>query len=150
MTETTENTTLQNNNTPAIPIRDALITAIRAAGTGLPANQIRAAMDVSDVPRGPAALVVSCADLGGHNGMRTRILVDVRATITIATHLDEDQDGSLSDSIINAVIPVLYQFNPELQGWAIRHITPWETSEPFADGSFRQTSIVSTMFTQSI
>ena len=137
-------------NSPAPLIRDALIAAIQGASTGLPADQIRAAYDVSGDPRGAASVIVSCADLGGHNGMRPRILVDCKATVTVMTHLDEDLTGALSDSILNAIIPVIQAFSPTLDGWAIRHVTPWQTAEPTSDGAFRIVAAEATIFTQSI
>ena len=137
-------------NSPATLIRDALVAAIKAAGTGLPADQIRPAYDVSGEPRGEASVIVSCADLGGHAGRQDRILVDCRATVSILTHLDEDMTGGLADSILNAVIPAITGLNRSLDGWAIRYISPWTTEEPTTDGSFRRLQTTATMFTQRL
>ncbi len=134
---------------PAPLIRDALIAAIRDANTGLDSDQVRAAFDVSGEPRGTASVIVSCADQGGHAGMRERILVDCRATVSVMTHLDEDLAGTLSDEILNAIIPVIQSLTPSIEGWAVRHVTPWQASEPTSDGAFRITELTANYYTQS-
>ncbi len=140
----------ESMNTPAPLIRDALIAAIQGADTGIPIDQIRASYDVSGEPRGPASVIVSCADLGGHNGMRQRILVDCKATVTVMTHMDEDLAGTLSDDILNAIIPVIQSIDPVMDGWKVRHVTPWQSSDPTTDGAFRIVELSTTLYTQKL
>jgi hypothetical protein len=67
------------------------------------ATQIRPTLDTSGTPAGISALIVRARDLGGHEGMSSRRLVDVEIRVTVRTHLDEDQDREVHDATMHVI-----------------------------------------------
>jgi len=140
---------------PAIEVRDAILSMLAAADSlsDLPDGSIRAKLDVSGVPRGPASVIVSARDLGNHNGIPGRILVDVQAIVQIMTHLDEDQDGALADSLMSAAMAALggaTAASYSLNGWEVGYPGQWASDEPHidSDGVFRVCRLSATLFLQ--
>lgn len=140
---------------PAIEIRDAILTMLNSASdlSDLPAGSIRAKLDVSGVPRGPSSVIVSARDLGNHAGIPGRILVDVEAIVEIMTHLDEDQSGTLMDSLLTAAMEAVSGATAasySLTGWKVGYPGQWATKEPYidSDGAFRVCRLSATLFLQ--
>lgn len=140
---------------PAIEVRDAILSMLAAAGdlSDLPAGSIRAKLDVSGVPRGPASVIVSARDLGNHAGIPGRILVDVQAIVQIMTHLDEDMSGALADSLMSAAMAALggaTAASYSLNGWKVGYPGQWASDEPYidSDGVFRVCRLSATLFLQ--
>lgn len=138
---------------PAPIIRDHIVQVLRAAEAEpimqTPECQIRAALDVSGEPRGPYGIIVAAADLGGHGGLPGRVLVDVRVTITVFTHLDEDADGHRLDDLAAAVMETIPSIGVAVPGWHIRFPGVWQLDEATMDDVFRTADITATLYLQA-
>ena len=140
---------------PAIEIRDAILSMLTASGglSELPSGSIRAKLDVSGVPRGPASVIASARDLGNHSGIPGRILVDVEGIVEIMTHLDEDMSGTLLDSLLSGAMEALGSATATsytLTGWKVGYPGRWVSDEPYvdSDGAFRVCRLSATLFLQ--
>ena len=95
---------------PATQLREHIIRYLDFNQPEMPLleGKVRKLWDVSgDLPQGDTGIVVSCEDLGGHNGMPGRELVDVRVNIRIFTNLDEDDTGVLLDNLESETMRLL-------------------------------------------
>ena len=64
---------------PARQVQQALINEMRLRPPcGIDPSQIRAKLDTSGEMKGFSGITVSVSDLGGHDGLPGRILVDVK------------------------------------------------------------------------
>lgn len=149
-----------NQEDPARQIQTALIGEMRLRPPcGIDPQQIRAKLDTSGELKGFCGITVSVSDLGGHDGMPGRILVDVKVRVMVWTHVDEDMDGSLCDDLASDVRRLLPTLNdngddwtlPPLDGWAVRFPGIVQTGEPELsdDGAFRVKELSTTMFLQN-
>ena len=138
---------------PAVQLRRALVQYLRDTvpfTTNVQEGQIRGQFDVAGEITQGAGCFVSAVDLGGHNGLPGRILVDVELTATAWTHLNEDGNGLECDVIASAIQAALSDgFNPPLDGWAIRHIQSWTAGEITTQESFRMCEVKTTVFLQN-
>lgn len=115
-------------------------------------GQIRSTLDTSGSPAGISAVVVRARDLGGHQGLSSRVLVDVELTVTVRTHLDEDPDRTAHDAAVAAAQAALPSgWAPALTGWVVRHVRAWEVSDARVDesGVFRDTDLARTVLVQA-
>lgn len=150
-----------NQDDPARQIQQALITEMRLRPPcGIDPQQIRAKLDTSGELKGFSGITVSVSDLGGHDGLPGRILVDVKVRVTIWTHVDEDMDGSLCDDLASDARRLMPTLNdtgedwilPPLDGWAVRFPGTIAVGEPELsdDGAYRIKEITTTMYLQNL
>jgi len=145
----TENAT--TSQAPAIQVREAIIAHLRSSAelAGIDDGQIRAMLDVSGTPRGDRAIIVSARDLGGHGGMPGRVLIDVEASISIMTNLDEDPSGSAADELLSSVAIAIENISYSLNGWRVPFRGIWKgTHATTADESFRLVNMTATLYLQ--
>lgn len=151
---------MANQEEPSQQIQLALIHEMRLRPPcGIDPQQIRAKLDTSGELKGFCGITVSVSDLGGHNGLPGRVLIDVRVRVTIWTHVDEDHDGSLCDNLSSEARKLLPMLNengndwtlPPLDGWAVRFPGVIQTGEPELsdDGAYRVKELSTTMFLQN-
>ena len=137
---------------PATQVRDYLISLLQAASLDIDASSIRAKLDVSgSAPATPEMVIVTASDKGGHNGLATRVLIDIEATVSILTHLDEDETGSANDALEAQIMPALAAIprGTALNGWTIRFEGNWQSQDPaIVNDSFRARDITATLFLQ--
>ena len=138
--------------TPAAQVRDAIVSILQAAISDLPQSQIRGKLDVDgDAPLGTAAIIVSASDKAGHNGMATRVLIDIEATVSILTHLDEDPHGTMNDDLEAQAMAAVTTIprGTALDGWTIRYEGNWQSQDPaIVNDSFRARDITATLYLQ--
>lgn len=137
--------------TPADQITACIVTSLRESDCAsiLPEGQIRSKLDVSGAPVGFMGLVVTAADIGGHNGIPGRILIDVTATVQAFTHLDEDMDGTEMARLSSAVMDALQNIDYNLDGWTVRFPGDWTATEPSVEDAFRRVDFTATLFLQT-
>ena len=117
------------------------------------ATQIRPTLDTAGTPAGISALIVRARDLGGHEGMSSRKLVDVEIRVTVRTHIDEDQDRAVHDDLVSTVLGIAGQaWTPALSGWIVRHCSSADSTDVEADagGVFRDTDVVQRLLVQAV
>ncbi len=141
-------------DSPAIQLREHVINYLNnnQPETPLVTGKVRALWDVSgDLPKGDTGIVVSCEDLGGHNGMPGRLLVDVKVNVRVFTNMDEDDTGILLDNLESETMRLLAAMPaPDLKDWIVRFQGSWRASEPMnPQGSMRCQILTTTMFLQS-
>ena len=139
---------------PATQLREHIIHYLNVNQPEMPllAGKVRKLWDVSgDMPQGNTGIVVSCEDLGGHNGMPGRLLVDVRVNIRIFTNLDEDDTGVLLDNLESETMRLLAGMqDPDLKDWIVRFQGSWTITEPTNPRDNMRCQVISTtMFLQS-
>jgi hypothetical protein len=136
-------------SSPAVQIKNALIDYLRnVAGNftlPIPAEQIRGILDISGTPKDAYGIIVNCADLGDHFGNTGRVLVDCKPTICVYTHLDEDKDGTLLDSLAGDVLESVLGIMYSLDGWRVCWRGNWQTSGLTIDGAYRQVELSATL-----
>ena len=135
---------------PAAQIKSAIVRHLRGCAGGfslpIPVEQIRGTLDVSGTPREAYGLVVSVEDLGDHDGWNTgRVLVDVRATITAYTHIEEDADGVLCDSLAAETLEAMQGIQYNLNGWLVHYNGNWGASDVSMDGAYRSITLAATL-----
>lgn len=145
---------------PASQIQQALVNEMRLRPPqDIDPQQIRTSLDMSGQLKGFMGITVSASDLGGHEGLPGRILIDVKVSVTAWTHIDEDADGSICDALasdIRQLMPTLNDSNddwtlPPLDGWAVRFPGIIQASESMLspDGVYRVKEITATMYLQN-
>lgn len=134
---------------PAQQIKAAIVAHLRGVCGGftlpIPQEQIRGLLDVSGTPRDAYGIVVSCEDLGDHFGNTGGVLVDVRPSITIYTHINEDEDGGLCDAIASDVLGAMQSIAYILEGWLVAWNGSWTVADTTMDGSYRQIALSATL-----
>ncbi len=134
---------------PATQIKNAIVAHLRGAVNSytlpIPETQIRGILDLSGTPRDIYGITVSTEDLGDHAGNTGRILVDVKATITIFSHLDEDVDGSLCDSLTSDTLQIMQSITYKLDDWVVYWNGNWQVTDTVMDNSFRQNVLSTTI-----
>ena len=104
----------------------------------IPATQIRGILDLSGTPKDVYGITVSAEDQGDWAGNTGRILVSIKPSITVFTHLDEDADGSLADSLVSDVLSIMQSIQYTLDGWTVAWNGNWAVTDTAMDNSFRQ------------
>lgn len=141
-------------NSPATQLREHIIDYLNKNQPELPLleGKVRALFDVSgDKPMGDTGIVVSCEDLGGHNGLPGRLLVDVRVNVRVFTQMDEDDTGVMLDNLESDTMNLLAAMpDPDLKDWIVRFQGSWTASEPANPRDNMRAQVLSTvMFLQS-
>lgn len=132
---------------PAIQIKEQIVEHLKShAGSAsesgfsidVPEDQIRGILDLSGAPKGLFGITVSAEDQGDWAGNTGRILVSIKPSITIFTHLDEDLDGALCDSLVSDVLTIMQSMVYDLEGWNVAWNGNWQVTDTAMDTSFRQ------------
>jgi len=134
---------------PATQIKDAIVAHLRGM-TGsfslpIPETQIRGILDLSGTPKDVYGITVNAEDLGDHAGNTGRVLVDIKPTITVFSHLDEDQEGTLCDSLASDTLTIMQSIKYSLDGWLVAWNGNWQVADTSMDNSFRQTVLTATL-----
>lgn len=129
---------------PAELVRDAIVSHL-ASQLGLTEGQVRGVLDVSGKPKDEKGCVVACSDQGDHPGCAGRVLVDVRPTVVVFTHLEQDPDGSVCDALAASVLSSMQSITYSISGWSVAWTGSWQVTEATMDGSFRQESLSATL-----
>ena len=134
---------------PATQIKEAIVAHLRGMigsyTLPIPETQIRGILDLSGTPKDAYGITVGAEDLGDHAGNTGRILVDIRPTITVFSHLDEDQDGSLCDSLATDTLAIMQTISYSLDGWKVYWNGNWSITDTAMDSSFRQMVLSATL-----
>jgi len=134
---------------PATQIKNAIVAHLKGAVASytlpIPETQIRGTLDISGTPKDVYGITVSTKDLGDHAGNTGRILVDVEATLTIFSHLDEDPDGSLCDSLTSDTLQIMQGIEYALDGWHVYWNGNLQVTDTMMDNSFRQNVLTTTI-----
>lgn len=134
---------------PATQVKNAIVAHLRGAVNSytlpIPETQIRGILDLSGTPKDIYGITVSTEDLGDHAGNTGRILVDVKATITVFSHLDEDVDGSLCDSLASDTLQIMQSITYKLDDWVVYWNGNWQVTDTVMDNSFRQNVLSTTI-----
>lgn len=127
---------------PATQIKEAIVAHLQGMineySIPIPQTQIRGALDLSGTPKDAYGITVSASDEGDWAGNTGRVLVSIKPTITVFSHLDEDQDGSLCDSLASDTLDIMQSIKYSLEGWYVAWNGNWQVTDTMMDGSFRQ------------
>ena len=142
-------TTLSIPLMPATQIQGAIVQHLQDnAGLfalPIPLEQIRRASDVSGEPKDAFGVIVATADMGDHFGGSQRVLVDIRATVTAFTHINEDEDGLQCAALATDVLNLMQGMTYNLDGWRVYSTGNWTTSAPVISGNYRQIVLEATI-----
>ena len=134
---------------PATQVKEAIVSHLRGVCNSftmpIPQEQCRGILDLTGTPRDAYGIVVGCEDLGDHAGNTGRILVDVKPVITVFTHLNEDEDGSLCDSLAADALDAMTGIQYALDGWRVAWNGNWAITDSGMDGSYRQVVLSATL-----
>lgn len=134
---------------PALQIRNCIVDFLRleAGAFSLPVlpDQIRGMLDLSGTPKGLYGITVSAEDLGDHAGNTGRILVDIKPSITIWSHLEEDADGYDCNTLVSDVLAIMQDITYGLDGWNVAWNGNWTVSDTGITDSFRQVVLTATI-----
>jgi hypothetical protein len=134
---------------PAIQIRDAITAHLRgrAQDFSLPVlpDQVRGTLDLSGTPKGLYGIVIAAEDMGDHAGNSGRILVDIRPSITVFSHLEEDLDGQQCDTLTSDILRIMQEITYDLDGWAVAWNGNWQVANTQMGDSFRQNTLTATI-----
>lgn len=134
---------------PAVQIRDAIVRHLRGMigsyALPIPETQIRGTLDLSGTPKEAYGITVSAEDMGDHAGNTGRVLVDIQPRITVFSHLDEDVDGTLCDSLASDTLEIMQSITYALDGWYVAWRGNWSITETTMDNAFRQTVLSATL-----
>lgn len=135
---------------PCQQIRTAIIEHLQGLCGGfarpLPQTQIRAVLDLSGEPKDACGVVVGCENRGEHWGANNRgILIDVQPRIVCFTHLNEDEDGSICNCLVNDVANAMRSIEYHIFGWDVKWNGNWTVGEHSMDGSYRQCEMSATL-----
>lgn len=127
---------------PAVQIKEAIVAHLRGMigsySLPIPETQIRGLLDLSGTPKDVYGITVSAEDLGDHAGNTGRILVDIKPTITVFSHLDDDLDGALCDALVSDTLTIMQSIQYHLDGWHVYWTGNWSVADTAMDASFRQ------------
>ena len=134
---------------PAIQIRDAITAYLRgrAQEFSLPVlpDQVRGTLDLSGTPKGLYGIVIAAEDMGDHAGNTGRVLVDIRPSITVFSHLEEDMDGAQCDTLATDALDIMQSIAYQLEGWQVAWNGNWAVSGTTMSDSFRQVTLSATI-----
>lgn len=111
-------------------------------------SQIRGMLDMSGQPRESLGVVVSGEDLGDHAGNTGRILVDVRLVCSVWSHIDEDADGILCDTLAEDVFMGVLSMdwrNHMPYGWSCAWNGNWTIGESELEASWRRKTLMAVL-----
>ena len=134
---------------PAVQIKEAIVNHLHGMigfyTLPIPETQIRGILDLSGTPKDVYGITVSSEDLGDHAGNTGRILVDIQPRITVFSHLDEDIDGALCDSLVSDTLSIMQSIAYSLDGWYVAWNGNWAVTDTSMDNSFRQIVLSATL-----
>lgn len=135
---------------PAAQVKSIIINYLRGVcgdfSLPIESTMIRGMLDASGELKQAWGILVACEDLGDHAGNTNRILVDVRPSITVYTHINEDAEGTLAESLATEVQFYITSCNyAELEGWECNWVGNWTISDMAMDGSYRQITLEATL-----
>lgn len=134
---------------PATQIKEAIVAHLRGMigsyTLPIPQTQIRGILDLSGTPKDVYGITINAEDLGDHAGNTGRVLVDIKPTITVFSHLDEDQDGTLCDSLASDTLTIMQSIQYKLDGWCVAWNGNWVVTDTMMDNSFRQIVLSATL-----
>lgn len=127
---------------PAIQIKEAIVAHLQGMVGDythpIPTTQIRGILDLSGTPKDAYGITVNATDEGDWTGAHERILIRIVPTITVFTHLDEDMDGSLADSLVTDTLSIMQSIEYQLDGYVVASKGNWSVTDTQMDNSFRQ------------
>lgn len=127
---------------PATQVKNAIVAHLRGAVASytlpIPETQIRGILDVTGTPKDVYGITVNVEDEGDWAGNTNRILVRIHPTITVFSHIDEDPDGSLCDSLTSDTLQIMQDIQYGLDGWIVSWNGAWAVTDTVMDSSFRQ------------
>lgn len=130
---------------PATQIKNAIVAHLQGMVGSytlpIPSTQIRGILDLSGTPKDAYGITVSAVDEGDWNGAHERILIRITPTITVFTHLDEDIDGSLADSLVTDTLSIMQSIQYDLDGYYVASKGNWSVTDTQMDASFRQITL---------
>lgn len=130
---------------PAYQIRQEILRHLHGAvgsfSLPIPIEQIRGILDASGTPKETFGILVSVTDLGDHAGCTGRILVDVQPQILVYTHINDDPDGSLADSLATDVLNIMPSIQYGLDGWLVSYNGNWTATDAVMMDNFRQITL---------
>lgn len=134
----------------SIDLQDYLIDLLKEQedlSTLAEAQQIRPESDTADPPIGAFAITVGVQDKGAHLGIPGRVLVDVDATVELRASVTDDPDLTATRAISQAVFAAIEGIanDTQMEGWTIRHHSPWIQS-PLGIGDLYRYATFSTTF----
>lgn len=134
---------------PATQIKEAIVAHLKGMigsySLPIPETQIRGILDLSGTPKDVYGITISAEDLGDHAGNTGRILVDIKPTITVFSHLDEDADGALCDALTSDTLDIMQSIQYHLDGWHVYWCGNWAVTDTMMDNSFRQVVLSATL-----
>lgn len=134
---------------PATQIKEAIVAHLKGMigsySLPIPETQIRGILDLSGTPKDVYGITISAEDLGDHAGNTGRILVDIKPTITVFSHLDEDADGALCDALTSDTLDIMQSIQYRLDGWHVAWCGNWRVTDTMMDNSFRQVVLSATL-----
>jgi hypothetical protein len=130
---------------PATQIKNAIVAHLQGMVGSytlpIPSTQIRGILDLSGTPKDAYGITVSAVDEGDWNGAHERILIRITPTITVFTHLDEDIDGSLADSLVTDTLSIMQSIQYDLDGYYVASKGNWSVTDTQMEASFRQITL---------
>lgn len=134
---------------PAVQIREAIVAHLRGMigsySLPIPETQIRGILDLTGTPKEAYGITISAEDLGDHAGNTGRRLVDIKPTVTVFSHLDEDADGVLCDALASDTLEILESIVYALDGWYVAWNGNWQIADTTMNGAFRTVVLTATL-----
>lgn len=134
---------------PAVQIKEAIVAHLKGMigsySLPIPEEQIRGILDLSGTPKDIYGITISAEDLGDHAGNTGRRLVDIKPSIVVFSHLDEDIDGTLCDALTSDTLSIMQSIQYHLEGWYVAWNGNWQIENTTMDNSFRQTVLSATL-----
>ena len=136
-------------DSPAIQLREHIIHYLSINQPEMPfvSGKVRAVWDVSEGTHvGDESIIVSCEDLGGHNGLPGRTLVDVKVNVRVLTNMDKDDTGVQLDNLESDTMKLLANMpDPDLKDWTVNFQGIWMVSEPANPRDNMRVQVLSTI-----
>ena len=134
---------------PAEQVKEAIVKHLQsqAMAFSLPVvpDQIRGMLDLSGTPKGVYGITVSAEDGGDWAGNTGRVLISIKPSIIVFSHLEEDLDGTICQQVITDVLSIMQGIKYSLEGWQVAWNGNWTVSETTMTDSFRQTTLSATL-----
>ena len=71
--------------------------------------------------------------------------MDVRPSVTIYTHIDEDADGSLCDALASDALALMPTMQYAFDGWICHYSGNWTAGDVQMDGAYRTIQLAATL-----
>lgn len=133
---------------PSYQIEEALKNVLQTNISAVSSAQIRRVLDLSGADKGTAGVVISVADNGGFSAAATRTVISCTAEVVCYTHLEDDLDGEVFDSLVSQALIALQGATYVLEGWRVALPSgygSWSVARTGTDGSFRQAALTATV-----